>query len=70
MQRARRFVGLRTPTLSRHPIADPAYTPTDLGLDRINPVVEKLDRSLGLGLRRLRLRDNACHGVPARLPKE
>jgi hypothetical protein len=32
-------------------------------LDRIKPVVEKLSRSLGLRLRKLRLHGIACHGV-------
>jgi hypothetical protein len=32
-------------------------------LDRIKPVVEKVSRRLGLGLRKLRLRGIACHGV-------
>jgi hypothetical protein len=32
-------------------------------LDRIKPVVEKVSRSLGLGLRKLRLRGIAYHGV-------
>src|SRR5258707_554030 len=31
--------------------------------DRIKPVVEKMDSCFGLGLRRIRLRGNACHGV-------
>src|ERR1700674_2481718 len=31
--------------------------------NRIKPVVEKMNSRFGLGLRRIRLRGNACHGV-------
>jgi hypothetical protein len=34
-----------------------------LGLDRIKPVVEKINSHLGRRLRRIRLRGNARHGV-------
>src|SRR5262249_56679157 len=41
-------------------LANPfAYT----ALDRIKPVVEKVDRGVGYRLQRLKLRGNACHGV-------
>jgi len=33
------------------------------GFDRIKPVVEKMHSRFGLGLQKLRLRGNACHGV-------
>jgi len=36
---------------------------TDLGLDRIKPIVEKINSHLGCGLRRIRLRGSARHGV-------
>jgi hypothetical protein len=33
------------------------------GLNRIKPVVEKINSHLGRRLQRIRLRGNACHGV-------
>jgi hypothetical protein len=68
------IVALRPPTVARpcqrrfkllaHQLFDePTDTPADLGLNRINPVVEKMDCSLALRLQRLRLRGNARHGV-------
>jgi hypothetical protein len=42
---------------------EPADAPADLGLNRINPVVEKMNCSIALRLRRRGLRGNACHGV-------
>jgi hypothetical protein len=36
---------------------------THLGLDRIEPIVEKWDCSLAIGLRRLGLHGSARHGV-------
>jgi hypothetical protein len=41
----------------------PARPSPHLGLDRIKPVVEKINSHLGCRLRRIRLRGNACHGV-------
>src|SRR4029077_11341893 len=41
-------------------LADPS---AHLGLDRIKPVVEKINSHLGCRLRRIRLRGSARHGV-------
>src|SRR5712664_4364662 len=46
-----------------HLFDEPTDAPADLGLNRINPVVEKMDCSLSLRLQGIRLRGNACHGV-------
>jgi len=42
---------------------EPADAPADLGLKRVNPVVEKMARDLILRLRGIGRRASPCHGV-------